>query len=89
MSPGVARHIIERFHPARPAADPRAEVLTPRELEVVRWVEQGLSLKMVAGKLFISLSTVRNHVRAIYRKLEINSKGELLALSLRQRDGAI
>jgi DNA-binding NarL/FixJ family response regulator len=82
MSPAVARHIIERF---RPMPNTGAEVLTAREQEVVQWVEQGLSAKLIAAKLFISIDTVRNHIRAIYRKLEVNSKGELLALSLKRR----
>lgn len=85
MSPGVARHIIERFQPARLAAGDAAEQLSAREQEVVRWVEEGLSYKMIAARLFISVQTVRNHIRAIYRKLEINSKGELLALAIRRR----
>jgi DNA-binding NarL/FixJ family response regulator len=82
MSPAVARHIIERFRPA-PATG--AEVLTTREQEVVQLVEQGLSARLIATRLFISIDTVRNHIRAIYRKLEVNSKGELLALSLKRR----
>ena len=86
MSPGVARHIIERFQPARVAsAGAAAEQLSPREQEVVYWVEEGLSYKLIALKLFISPETVRNHIRTIYRKLEINSKGELLAMSIRRR----
>ncbi len=85
MSPGVARHLIERFQPARvAAAGAGAEHLTPREQEVVHWVEEGLSYKLIAAQLFISPDTVRNHIRAIYRKLEINSKGELLALAIRR-----
>ena len=88
MSPAVARHIIEQFQPARLAAGggaSKAETLSPREQEVVHWVEQGLSNKLIAARLFISVETVRNHIRAIYRKLEVNSKGELLALTLKRR----
>jgi DNA-binding NarL/FixJ family response regulator len=83
MSPAVARHIIEQFRPLQASAS--AETLTTREQEVVHWVEQGLSAKLIANKLFISIDTVRNHIRAIYRKLEVNSKGELLALTMRRR----
>ena len=85
MSPAVARHIIECFRPVQ-AASNGAEALTTREQEVVHWVEQGLSAKLIATKLFISIDTVRNHIRAIYRKLEVNSKGELLALTMRRRN---
>jgi DNA-binding NarL/FixJ family response regulator len=86
MSPGVARHIIERMQPARVAGGSKAaEALTARELEVVRCVEEGLPYKLVGEKLFISVDTVRNHIQAIYRKLEIKSKGELLALAIRRK----
>ena len=54
--------------------------LTKRELEVVDNLLKGLSYKDIANLLFISYSTVNDHIKKIYSKLEINSKGELLAL---------
>ncbi len=54
--------------------------LTKRELEVVDNLLKGLSYKDIASLLFISYSTVNDHIKKIYSKLEINSKGELLAL---------
>ena len=47
-------------------------------------VEEGLSYKL-ADAFGISIDTVKNHLRAVYRKLRINSKGELLALALKRR----
>jgi DNA-binding NarL/FixJ family response regulator len=76
MSPGVARHVIRFFQPAPP---PQGEHLTAREVEVVRAIEDGLSYKLIADRLGISIDTVRNHIRAIYRKLEVNSKSEVVA----------
>ncbi|MGI4871950.1 MAG: LuxR C-terminal-related transcriptional regulator [Janthinobacterium lividum] len=86
MSPGVARQVVQAFQRlAQPApAQPAPEVLTARELEVVRGIEDGLSYQLVADRLFISLDTVRNHIRAVYRKLHINSRAELMAHSLRR-----
>jgi DNA-binding NarL/FixJ family response regulator len=87
MSPQVARHVIQAFQrqpPVQVAAEP-ARRLTPREQEIVLALEQGLSYKLVANQCGISIDTVKNHIRAIYRKLEINSKGELLALALKRR----
>jgi DNA-binding NarL/FixJ family response regulator len=87
MSPQVARHVIQAFQrqpPVAVAATPTAR-LTPREQEIVTAVENGLSFKLIADQYGISLDTVKNHVRAVYRKLEINSKGELLALALKRR----
>jgi DNA-binding NarL/FixJ family response regulator len=54
--------------------------LTKRELEVVDNLLKGLSYKDIATLLFISYSTVNDHIKKIYSKLDINSKGELLAL---------
>jgi DNA-binding NarL/FixJ family response regulator len=88
MSPQVARHVIQAFQrqpPVAVAATPDAR-LTPREQEVVLAVEEGLSYKLVAERYGLSIATVKNHIRAVYRKLEINSKGELLALSLKRRN---
>ena len=79
ISPSVARHIVQFFQPVQLPAE---EALTPREKEVLQTLENGLSHKSIAVKLFISLDTVRNHLRQIYRKLHVRSKGELLAKSL-------
>jgi DNA-binding NarL/FixJ family response regulator len=87
MSPQVARHVIEAFQrqPPVPVATAPAHRLTPREQEIVVALEQGLSYKLVADHCGISIDTVKNHIRAVYRKLQINSKGELLALALKRR----
>ncbi|MDO7876959.1 response regulator transcription factor [Hymenobacter sp. ASUV-10] len=91
MSPGVARHVVQAFQrmaarPVQQAAAARStEPLTARELEVVRGIEDGLSYKLIADRHHISLDTVRNHIRAVYRKLQVNSKGELMAHALRRQ----
>ena len=73
MSPNVARLVTRHFRPA-PAAD-----LTAREREVVRGIEEGLSYQRIADRLFLSIDTVRSHIRQVYRKLEVNSRAELVA----------
>lgn len=80
MSPSIARKVIEYFHPKK---DNRKEQLTAREKEVVQALVDGLSYKMVADRLEISFETVKQHIKNIYRKLEINSKSELIARSFR------
>lgn len=54
--------------------------LTAREKEVTMLLLAGDSQKMIASKLDVSLSTVSFHIRNLYRKLNIQSKGELFAL---------
>ncbi|MGI4864744.1 MAG: response regulator [Janthinobacterium lividum] len=86
MSPGVARHVVQAFQrlAPRPAPAAPAQPLTGRELDIVRGIEDGLSYKLIADRHGISLDTVRNHIRSVYRKLHVNSKGELLAQAWRR-----
>ena len=57
-------------------------MLTPRQHQIVEGVIDGLSYKMIADRLMISPETVKDHIKTIYRKLEINSKGELIQRKL-------
>ncbi|MBI3235457.1 MAG: helix-turn-helix transcriptional regulator, partial [Bacteroidetes bacterium] len=50
--------------------------LTEREREVLDYLVKGCSYKMIAYSMFISLDTVRSHIKKIYTKLEVNSKSE-------------
>lgn len=83
MSPAIARHIVRHFQPA-PALH---ELLTSRELQLVQAIEEGLSYRLVAERMNISLNTVRTFIRRVYEKLEINSKAELLARNRTGRAG--
>jgi DNA-binding NarL/FixJ family response regulator len=56
------------------------KALTKREIEVVHFLLKGMSYKEIANSLNISFFTVNDHVKNIYTKLDINSKGELLSL---------
>lgn len=67
---------------ARPTTDP-AEVLTPREVEVLRLLAAGNSSQDIAGQLTVSLTTVRTHVQNILRKLEVHSQLEAVSLAFR------
>lgn len=79
MSPGIARKVVQHFAPL-----PKKEEgpLTSRQREIVDCIVDGLSYKMAADKLGISLDTVRTHIKHIYHVLEINSKGELIRKTL-------
>jgi LuxR family maltose regulon positive regulatory protein len=52
----------------------QAALLTDRELDVLRLMAEGLKYDEIAQRLFISLNTVRSHVKAIYGKLEVNNR---------------
>ncbi len=61
------------------------ESLTPRQNEILDALVDGLSYKMIADKLSISPNTTSDHIKAIYRKLQVNSKGEAISLALRRK----
>lgn len=72
--------------PAVPThSPPPGHVLTDREVEVLRSLANGGSTQEIADSLFISVTTVRNHVQNILRKLEVHSKLEAVSLALRHR----
>lgn len=76
MSSFVARRVLELF--AR-KSKPNKEAdyhLTARETEILNWLVQGYSYKMIADKTNTALDTVRNHIKSIYRKMEVNSATE-------------
>jgi DNA-binding CsgD family transcriptional regulator len=56
--------------------------LSRKEEEVLGWLQRGLSEKEIANELGRSLNTVHVHVKHLYRKFDVRSRGELLALSL-------
>ena len=53
--------------------------LTPRQVEVLRLLEQGRSTKQIAAELHLSPETVRNHVRRLFRALGVNTRLEAVA----------
>lgn len=75
MSPSIARKVAEFFH-VKKKMD---EVLTTREIEIVNGITDGLSYKLVAYKLNVSIDTVRKHIKNVYKKLQIHSKAELIS----------
>ncbi|WP_295801644.1 response regulator transcription factor [Mucilaginibacter sp.] len=79
MSPLVAKKVIA-FFSGKPAAteNTTGEQLTARELEVARLLINGDTYKQIAWHLHISPDTVRQHIKNIYRKLQINSRVQLI-----------
>ena len=77
ISPAVAGHILARVRNNAPAASPTATgPLTEKEAEVLTDLARGFSYKEVAQRQRISHHTVADHVKAIYRKLSVNSRSQ-------------
>ena len=75
ITPTIARKVFDYFQPAKPVQ----ESLSYREQEVVAGIVDGLSYKLIADRLDVSINTIRKYIRQVYTKLQINSKGELIA----------
>ncbi len=87
LSATVARTLLEVVRATAPtaAAPPARLDLTDREREVLRGLVDGLSYKQVADALGVSPNTVRTHVKALYRKLQVQNVAEAVSRAIRQR----
>lgn len=75
LSPCISREMISKFYTIKVQED----ILSARELQIARGIKDGLSYKLVADRYNISIDTVRVYIKRIYKKLNINSKGELIS----------
>lgn len=81
VSPGMLAKLLPRLQRVtqRPGWD-----LTTREKEILQLLGEGLSNAAIAGRLVVSVHTVRNHVQNLLSKLGAHSKLEALAIALRE-----
>jgi DNA-binding NarL/FixJ family response regulator len=77
MSAAIARKVVQAFNRPDELTD-EYHLLTPREKEILSFLEDGLRYKEIAGKLYLSVETVRTHIRNIYMKLQVQSRTEAL-----------
>lgn len=75
ITPSVARKLIDYFKPSTRIFH---EPLSNREQDIIQGIVDGLSYKLIADRLDISIDSVRTYIKRTYKKLEINSKGELI-----------
>ena len=83
MSPFVAQKVFQHFRQAK--TDSAQFNLTAREKEVLELLVKGNSYKMIAGKMDVSLDTVKKHLQNIYHKLHVNCGTEAVAKALRHK----
>ena len=72
--------VLERLRGRAAETVPQlAEPLSDRELVIVRHLATGQTLGQIGSQLYISVNTVKSHVRSIYRKLQASSRREAMA----------
>jgi LuxR family maltose regulon positive regulatory protein len=79
---GSARELSSNYHAlSRLGSRGLAEPLSERELEVLRLLRAGMSDKEIAGKMFITVSTVKRHTATIYGKLGVHNRTDAVVLA--------
>jgi DNA-binding NarL/FixJ family response regulator len=77
MSGAIARRVITTFQKPK-AKSKELDLLTERERQVLEQLAEGYRYKEIADRLFLSIDTVRTHVRNLYDKLHVSSRTDAL-----------
>ena len=87
FSPLLAGFVIDAFRasPTAAAADPELDLLTPRELEVMRLLARGYAYKEIAAELYIGTKTVETHASNVLRKLQLSNRHQLTRWAAERR----
>ena len=85
LHPTIARMMLQDLRrPPRPTQPPMADPLSERELKVLRLLARGMSNQEIADTLVVGEATVRSHVSAILRKLQLASRTQAALYALRE-----
>lgn len=82
LSPSLARFLFRKLAGEVSKEEPASDAdfkLTPRELETLRYLSQGLTYEGVADKMGVALSTIQWNVRNLYRKLNVRSQVQAIS----------
>lgn len=83
LDPQIASQAIAYFQPQAKLKNNPSDRLSQRELEVLELIVEGNSNPLIAQQLYISVSTVKTHVRSIMNKLAVNDRVQAAVVALR------
>lgn len=81
MTSSIARKVLQMLPPQKKVLE-TSHNLTEREREILNLLVKGNSYKMIADICFISMDTVRSHIKKIYEKLHVHSQTEAVAKAI-------
>ncbi|HEY0677123.1 MAG TPA: response regulator transcription factor [Chitinophagaceae bacterium] len=84
MTSSIATQVLKMFTDQN-AQQGEDYHLSDREKQVLQLLVNGYSYKMIASEMFISIDTVRSHIKKIYEKLHVNSKSEAVAKAFKDK----
>ncbi|MBM7866659.1 response regulator [Heliobacterium gestii] len=82
LNPAIVQKALGK---GRPGVTHPADELTEREKEVLRLIAQGATNAVIAGSLFISEKTVKNHITNIFRKLQVKDRTQAALYAIKNR----
>jgi DNA-binding NarL/FixJ family response regulator len=84
LTPMVAKQVMAFLKPeaTKPGSPSN---LTAREKEILLLITQGMTNELIAAKLFISVQTVRNHIKNIYDKLQVHSRAQVVVKAFKDK----
>lgn len=86
MSSRIARQVITAFKEGKNVSLEEKDFdLTEREVSVLNLLAEGYNYQEIAETLYISVDTVRHHIRNIYKKLHVHSQSEAVAKAIRKK----
>lgn len=85
MTASIATQVLKRFSEIQTPVAGEDYNLSEREKEVLQFLVNGYSYKMIAAEMYISIDTVRSHIKKIYEKLHVNSKSEAVAKAFKDK----
>ena len=85
MTPSIANRVLKMIKNKPTVFNQELFELSAREKEVLVCLAKGMSYKMIADTCCISIETVNVHIKNIYRKLHVHSKGEAVSKAIRGR----
>lgn len=85
ISASIARYIVRRMQADQAIEEPIETRMTPREIDILWGIAKGFRYADIADHLGISRQTVPGHIKNIYRKLQVNTRGEAVFTALQQK----
>ncbi|KAA6438438.1 response regulator transcription factor [Dyadobacter flavalbus] len=85
MTPYVAARVLNYFNKRKPVTKGAEYELSPRELDILTRLSKGMSHKLMAYELLLSVHTIDRHIKNIYRKLHVHSASEAVAIALQNQ----
>lgn len=82
LSPAVASKVLQRVREPTQSTSAETPLLTPREVEVIRLLAQGLTNQEIAQRLVVAESTIKTHIRNILRKTHTHNRAEIVARAM-------